>query len=197
MGSQLAAIMGGKKDIKNMGEGAAKNALNEATGQLARQKKMMATLKENAAVTATQAVCALEMHGAAFLSAMASGYRGEKALKVGPVDARLVGVPVLVWGFYESLMGRGGHHQLAIGNGLLISYNVEQGMILGHRLREMRASDTAPAQTSTTTTSDNTVQINASAEGDVREILLHPAVDGRKAHRDPAPPPPPRRRVAR
>ena len=197
MASQLAAVVGGKTDVKNLSPKAMATALEDAASKLSRQQKALATMKENAGTAAHQAVAALEMHGAAFLASMASGFRGEKSLKVGPVDMRLLGVPLVLWGFYDCLFGKGGSHQLALGNGLLISLNVEQAMLLGHQIREMRAGSEAAAATPPAPQGELppvalTPGTDEATEGDVREILLHPAAEGHR--RAPQPPHPPRHR---
>lgn len=206
MASQLAAVVGGKTDIKNLSPKAVATALEDAASKLSRQQKALQTMKENAGTAAHQAVAALELHGTAFLASMASGFRGEKALKVGPVDLRLVGVPLVLWGFYDCLFGKGGSHQLALGNGLLVSLNVEQAMLLGHQIREMRAGTAASSSPASapgggvppvalTPGPDESTE----GESNIREILLHPA-DGQRRSHPPRPqhrPPGPRRQMAR
>ena len=196
--SALAAVVSGNKNIKGMSETAAKSALADAAGKLTRQQKQLATMKENAGAAATAGLHAAEMHGSAFLASFASGYRGEDGLKLGPVDARLLGVPLVAWGLYECLTGKGGGHQLAIGNGLIASYGTEQALMMGAKLRDMRDEQRSDGASSAPQGGDPQLSVSPGLEDEpaakgVREVLMHPAADGHRPHR----PPPPNRRHPR
>lgn len=181
-GSQLAAVMNGKKDIKNLSETAARSALAEAKTKLTRGQKALNTAKENSKATATMAFTTLEMHGTTALASFASGYRGPGGLNIGPVDVRFTGAGLVAWGLFDCLMGKGGHHQLAVGNGLLASYIGEQAMAAGAMLAEKSAEEDAPTSADTPDTPQLTVSpASEITEGEsVREIILEPSTAGRR-----------------
>ena len=87
---------------------------------------------------------------------------------------------------------------MAIGNGLLASYGVEQAMMVGMKLRTMREEQAGGGSTQTDTPELSVspgLDDEPAAKG-VREVLMHPAADGHRQHRDP-PPPDHRRRPRR
>ena len=187
--SKLALVMNGTTDVKGMSETAAKSALTEAMNRMNRGEKKLAVMRENAKVTGEALVHTAEITGTAFLSSMAAGYRGEKGLKVGPVDARLAGVGLQVWGLYDCLMGNGGGHQLAIGTGMVTSYIAEKGHIAGAALAEIREDKATAAAASGGGDTGQGLQLQMTPisepeiKGAPREILLDPATEGRRPHR--------------
>ncbi len=184
--SKLALVMNGTTDVKGMSEAAAKSALTEAMGRMSRGERKLAVMRENAKVTGEALVHTAEITGTAFLSSMAAGYRGEKGLNVGPVDARLAGLGLQVWGLYDCLMGQGGGHQLAIGTGMVTSYIAEKGFIAGAALAEIRQDKAAAAGGGGDTGQGLQLQMTPISEPEVRgaprEVLLDPAAEG---HRRP------------
>lgn len=188
--SQLRDVISGNKDIKSLSESAAKSALAEATGKLTRLQKAKAKMEENGAAVATATLTTLEMHGANALASFASGYRGPGGLNIGPVDVRWGGGALIAWGLYDCLMGNGGHHQLAVGNGLVASLIAENSMAMGAMVAEQSGEAPQPAVADNSSQPALTVSPEfETVEGDVREIILEPTTDG---HRKP-----PRRKPSR
>ncbi len=186
--SKLALVLNGTTDVKGMSEAAAKSALTEAMGRMNRGERKLAIMRENAKVTGEALVHTAEITGTAFLSSMAAGYRGERGLKIGPVDARLAGVGLQVWGLYDCLMGSGGGHQLAIGTGMVTSYIAEKGHIAGAALAEIRSDKAAAAASGGGDTGQGLqLQMTPMSEPEVkgapREILLDPVAEGHRPHR--------------
>jgi len=187
----LKQVMSGAKDIKALSDNQARSALAAATGQISRTKKAAAALKENGGKAVAMVLHSAESGGTLFLASMAEGYAVSKgkSLKVGPVDLRIVGaLPLQAWGVVDCLRGKGGGHQLAIGNGLMGSALASLGLQAGQALAEKQAGGSPQTQTVETPQpsqipEDNglTIAVTPSTQG-AREVLLHPTAEG---HRPP------------
>ncbi len=168
-------------DLKGMSENQLRSALGQAMGKISSTQKIAKTMKENAGTAASHLLHTAETQGTLFLASMAEGHQiaKGKSLKLGPVDARLVtGIPLLAWGMTECLRGKGGTHQLAIGNGLIGSAVASLGLQAGQALAEKRGAAPAPAAPAQIEQDGLTLQLTPEApvQG-VREVLLHPATD--------------------
>ena len=179
-------------DLKGMSENQLRSALGQAMGKISSTQKVAKTMKENAGTAASHLLHTAETQGTLFLASMAEGHQiaKGKSLKLGPVDARIVtGLPLLAWGMTECLRGKGGAHQLAIGNGLIGSAVASLGLQAGQALAEKRGAEPVAANTTNTAPAQVeqdglTLQLTPETpvQG-VREVLLHPAPDATSGHR--------------
>ncbi len=188
----LQQVMSGNKDIKALTENQAKSALAASVGQISKAKKAAIAIKENGGAAVSMVLQSAESGGTLFLASMAEGFAVSKgkSLKVGPVDLRLVGaLPLQAWGIIDCLRGKGGGHQLAIGNGLMGSALASLGLQAGQALAEKQAGGqtnaTAAAPAQIPADDGLTIAVTPSTQGG-REVLLHPSAEGvRPRHKKP------------
>lgn len=186
----LAQVMSGNKDIKSLTENQAKSALAQATSKISSTKKAAAALKANGGAAVSMVLHSAESGGTLFLASMAEGFAISKgkSLKVGPVDIRAaLAIPLQGWGIIDCLRGRGGGHQLAIGNGLMGSALASLGLQAGQALAEKQAggkTEEAPAANPAQIPEDDglTIAVTPSTQG-AREVLLHPTAEGHPPRR--------------
>ena len=186
-------------DLKGMTENQLRSALGQAVNKLGSSQKLAKTMKENAGTAAGHLLHTAETQGTLFLASMAEGHqlaRG-KSLKLGPVDLRLLaGLPLMAWGMTECLRGKGGAHQLAIGNGFVGSAVASLGLQAGQALAEKRSQSTqqpqvtsgagAPAAAAPPQLQQDGLTLQLTPESPiqgVREVLLHPATEGQAQRR--------------
>lgn len=122
----------------------AAGALETVTNRLSRSQGMIKAARENASATGKAVLGVAELQGTAFLASMAEGYYGEDKMKLGGVDVRAgLGGAAVIWGVVDTLQGKDGSHQLAIGNGLLVTAVVSAGRRAGHKLAEKKVEAAA------------------------------------------------------
>lgn len=131
---------------KQMSQTTAKSALEEAMSKLESAGKRASKAKEQVVAGAEALMHTGEIQGTVFLASMAEGYFGEDKMRVGSVDMRAIGgVAVAGWGIYEAMTGKGGTHQLAVGNGLLATAIGSYGRLAGAKLKEKKGDAPAAA----------------------------------------------------
>ena len=116
-----------------------KGALSEALDKLSREGGKLSKLKEHVGELSEALIYSGELQGTVFVSSFAEGYLGEEKMDIGPVDLRLAGgVLTSGYGFYNVMMGKGGEHALAVGNGLLATGIGRVGRNAGKALAEKK-----------------------------------------------------------
>lgn len=189
---------------KDLNDKQAQGALSQAVTRIANLTKKANESKAALMETGTQVVHVAETQGSLFLSSMAEGFLGPEKLKVGGVDLRApVGLLGTGYGLYQTLSGEdGGHHALALGNGVMGSWLASVGVEAGRSLAERRArppAATVPAGHTPSGIQGTWVPAQAvspapaipapapsalmpapqlTLSGPVREVLLTPATEG-------------------
>ena len=196
--SALAKAMGGQE----LTERQTKGALAEAVEKLQREGGKLSKLKDNIGSLGDALVYTGETQGTVFVASFAEGYLGEEKMDVGPVDLRLAGGIVSAgYGFYNVMLGKGGEHALAVGNGLLATGIARVGRNAGKALAEKRGNkdgaaapqkqpDAAPQAEAPKQVTDSTKEGEAAGDfGDlVRDIFLTPDEETGAARRGVRPP---------
>ena len=202
--SALAKAMGGQE----LSDRQTKGALSEALDKLGKEGGKLSKLKDNIGALGDAMIYSGEMQGTVFIASFTEGYLGEEKMDIGPVDLRLAGgVVTSGYGLYNVMMGKGGEHALAVGNGLLATGLGRVGRNAGKALaekkdkgkEEKKPPSQAVADKSTAPKDDaKPKQITSdapnegeAAEGDfgafVRDIFLTPDGDRAEGHRGGAP----------
>ncbi len=121
----------GKDDKKSGG------LLAQAQQAISRLKSGIASSHERMEIVGDMMIATVETTTTNFIGSTAEGYWGKDRLKLGPVDMRLVGGLALgTLGVYKGMNGKGGSHELALGNGLVQSVVSSAGRDAGQALRE-------------------------------------------------------------
>ncbi len=180
----LQQVMTGGKDVKSLTENQAKSALAAATGQISKAKKAAASIKENGGNAMSMVLHSAESGGTLFLASMAEGYAVSKgkSLKIGPVDLRFVlAAPLQAWGIVDCLRGKGGGHQLAIGNGFMGSALASLGLQAGQALAEKQAGGSTQTAAAPAQLQDDGLTVAVTPIEGGREIHLRPTTAGHRS----------------
>ena len=169
--------------VKTMERGAGASGSNpppKKDGLLQQALTKIETLRNSAATTrgrmdevGDMMIATIETTATNLAASAAEGYWGEDKMKIGPVDLRVVGGGTLgAWGFYKAMNGKGGSHELALGNGLLQSFVSSAGRRAGAALAEKANTGAAnnPAPPPNPATPPNPNVQGADVEGIVRDI---------------------------
>ena len=131
-------------DGKPVSDSAAPRALAEAAEKINKMKETLSVAKENAGQTVDAAIHLGEGVIVLGLSGAAEGYWGEEKMKLGPVPIRgALGVLSAGWGIANTVMGKPGGHQLAVGTALIGAEAYAMGRAGGVALREKRSGAAA------------------------------------------------------
>lgn len=175
-----------------------KGALAQAVQKLEREGGKLSKLKDNVGSLGDALIYTGETQGTVFVASFAEGYLGEEKMDVGPVDLRLAGGIVTAgYGFYNVMMGQGGEHALAVGNGLLATGIARVGRNAGKALAEKKDKGKAGGEekpTAATSTpspdaqpkqvADNGAEVTQGDFGElVRDIFLTPDGDATEGRR--------------
>jgi len=190
--SALQKVMGGQE----LSDKQTKGALAEAVEKLGKEGGKLSKLKENMGNLGDAMITTGETQGTVFVASFAEGYLGEDKMDVGPVDLRLAGgVASAGYGLYNVMMGKGGEHALAVGNGLLATAISRVGRNAGKALAEKRhpkedkPSPVAETPAPAAAPGNKVLPAGDAAEGEigdfVRDIFLTPdeRTEGRRGAR--------------
>lgn len=140
-------------DGKPVAESSAPKALTEAVEKINKLKEAGLRMKENAGTTAEAGINAVETLVVLGASGVAEGYFGREKMKLGkkvPIRGT-AGVLLTGWGLLNTLNGKSGNHQLALGVGLMGAETYSMGQEAGEALRQKKdqaaANQGAPAPT--------------------------------------------------
>lgn len=190
--SALEKAMSGEK----VTEGQVKGALSEAVDKLKNLGGRISKAKEVSENLAEAVIATAELQGTVFAASFVEGYYGEEKMDIGPVDMRLAGGIVTGgYGLYQTMIGKGGEHALAVGNGLMATGIGRVGRNAGRALAEKSEADKKkpeaekkPEAAATAEKKPEAAAIPAS-EGDfgelIRDVFLSPSAEGGGGKRKP------------
>lgn len=184
--SALEKAMSGEK----VTEGQVKGALSEAVDKLKNLGGRISKAKEVSENLAEAVIATAELQGTVFAASFVEGYYGEEKMDIGPVDMRLAGGIVTGgYGLYQTMIGKGGEHALAVGNGLMATGIGRVGRNAGRALAEKSEADKKKPEAAAAPEKKPDPPAVATSEGDfgelIRDVFLSPSAEGGGGKRKP------------